>query len=146
MQPEQRLPTEADFLDPHSQDLDERHAVRMFLGKTPEEAEAMFRQNFLFYHEDLTYMRAPAFRFYMLPAIRYLLSGHARGDSDAAHSFCYVLESRLECDPVALAPIAPVVLAAIDNMLKSFDRFDCDLEIYGDLPSRYRAVAARLAA
>jgi hypothetical protein len=141
-----QLPAEADFLDPRSQDLDQRHAVKTFLGKTPEQAEAMFRQNFLFYQEDLTYMRTPAFRFYVAPAINYLLSQHARGDSDAASTFCYVLESRLKYDPDALAPIAPVVLDAIEKILADFDRFDCSPETYGDVPGRYRAVAARMAA
>lgn len=147
MQPGHRqLPAEADFLDPRSQDLDERHAVKMFLGKTPEEAEAMFRQNFLFHQEDLTYMRPEAFRFYLLPAIKYLLSEHASGDSDAASTFCYVLESRLEHDPDALVPIAPVVLDAIEKIVAGFERFECSPEIYGDVPARYKAVAARLAA
>jgi beta-phosphoglucomutase len=89
------LPVEADFADPRSQDLDERCTVRMFLGKTPEKAEAMFREHFLYHQEHLTYMRAPAFRFYVIPAIKYLLSEDANGDSDAASTFCYVLESRL---------------------------------------------------
>ena len=146
MQPGQsQLPEEADFLHPRSQDLDERHALKMFLGKTPEQAEAMFRENFLFYQEDLTYMRAPAFRFYLLPAIMYLLSQDANGDSDAASTFSNVLESRLKRDPDALAPIAAVVLAAIEKILADFDRFDCSPEIYGDVPARYRTVAARLA-
>jgi hypothetical protein len=147
MQPEQsQLPAEADFVDPRSQDVDERHAVKMFPGKTPEEAEAMFRQNFLFYQEDLTYMRAPAFRFYVLPAIKYLLSDNANGDSDAASTFCYVLESRFKYDPDALKPIVAVVLDAIEKILAVFDRFDCSPDIYGDVPSRYRVVAARLGA
>ena len=147
MQPGQsQLPAEADFLDPRSQDLDERHALKMFLGKTPEQAAAMFRQNSLFYQEDLTYMRAPAFRFYVLPAINYLLSEDANGDSDAASTFCSVLESRLKHDPDALKPIVPIVLDAIEEILAGFDRFECSPEIYGDVPNRYRAVAARLAA
>jgi hypothetical protein len=147
MQPGQtQLPAEADFLDPRSQDLDERHALKMFLGKTPEQAEAMFRQDFLGYQEDLTYMRAPALRFYVLPAIKYLLSDDANGDSDAASTFCYVLELRLKDDPDALTPIAPIVLDAIENILRDFDRFECAPHIYGDVPSRYRAVAARLPA
>ena len=141
-----QLPTETDFLDPRSQDLDERHAVKMFLGKTPEEAEAMFRQNFLFYQEDLTYMRAPAFRFYVLPAITYLLSEEANGDSDAVSTFCYLLESRLKSEPEALAPIASVVLDAIVKILAHFDRFECSPEIYGDVRARYKMMAARLAA
>ena len=105
----------------------------MFLGKSPDQAEAMFRQNFLSYQEDLTYMRARAFRFYVLPAIRYLLSEGANGDSDAASTFCYVLESRLQHDADALIPIAPIVLDAIERILSSFDRFQCPPDIYGDL-------------
>lgn len=105
MKPKQsQLPTEEDFLDPRSQDLDERHSITMFLGKTQEEAETMFRQNFLFYQEDLTCMRAPAFRFYVIPAIKYLLSKEANGDSDAASTFCYVLESRLDAMLTLLFP------------------------------------------
>src|SRR4051812_31482907 len=105
---EGRPPAEIDFRDPSSQHLDERHAVEMFLGKTPEQAEAMFRENFLYYQEDLTYMRAPAFRFYLLPAIKYLLSNDASGNADAASTFSYVLEARLENDPDALVPVAPL--------------------------------------
>jgi hypothetical protein len=144
-QGQSQLPTEIDFLDPRSRDLDERHAVKVFLGKTPDEAEAMFRENFLFYQEDLTYMRAPAFRFYVVPAIKYLLSADANGDSDAASTFCDVLESRLKYDPGALEPIVPVVLDAIEKILVGFDRFDCSPDIYGDVPSRYRSVATWLA-
>ncbi len=147
MKPKQsQLPTEEDFLDPRSQDLDERHSITMFLGKTQEEAETMFRQNFLFYQEDLTCMRAPAFRFYVIPAIKYLLSKEANGDSDAASTFCYVLESRLERDVDALVPIASIVVDAIRQILADFDRFECSPEIYGDVPARYRAVAVRLTA
>jgi hypothetical protein len=147
MQPgKSQLPNEADFIDPRSQDLDERHAVRTFLGKTPEQAETMFCQNFLSYQEDLTYMRAPAFRFYVLPAINYLLSEAANGDADAVSTFCYVLESRLKYDADAMTPILPVVLVAIEKILASFDRFECSRDIYGDVPGRYRAVARRLAA
>ena len=143
---ENPLPTAADFAEPRTEDLDERHAVRTFLGKTPEQAEAMFRENFLYYQECLTYMRPPAFRFYVLPAIRYLLSRDADGDSDAASTFCYVLESRLRDHPEALAPIALAVLDAVERILRGFDRFDCTPDIYGDVPGRYRAVAAKLAA
>jgi hypothetical protein len=141
-----QLPTEADFLNPRSENLDERHAVAMFLGKTPEEAEAMFCENFSCYYEDLLHMRAPAFRFYVLPAIRYLLSESANGDSDAASMFCFVLELRFKHDPDALQPIVAVVLDAIEKILAGFDRFKCAPKIYGDVPSRYRALAARLTA
>ncbi len=138
------LPVADDFLDPRSRDLDEHHAVQMFLGKTPEQAQEIFRQNFLFYQEDLTYMRAPAFRFYVVPAIAYLTGGSATGDSDAASTFCHVLESRLNADPGALAPIRSFIAGAIRQVLDRFDLYECDSEIYGEVPSRYRDLIRRL--
>ena len=141
---ESSLPTEQDFLAPRSRNLDERHALKVFGGKTPEQAEAMFRRNFSFYQEDLTYMRGPAFRFYMVPAMRYLTSDAAVGDPDAASTFCSLLELRLGDDPAALVPIAPLVIATVERVLRHFDQYGCSPEIYGDVPGRYRAVVARL--
>lgn len=139
-----QLPVVGDFLTPWSTDLDERNAVEMFLGKTADEAEAMFRQNFVVYQEDLSNMRVPAFRFYVLPAMKYLVSEFADGDSDAASTFCFVLEDRFRRDPEALAPIAEMVVGVIRQILEKFDRFDCSPDIYGDVPARYRNIVARL--
>jgi len=126
--------------------MDEEYALRMFLEKTLAQAEAMFREQFSLHWEDLTYMRAPAFRFYLPAAIKYLLSEDANGDADAASTFCYVLESRLARDPAALIPIAPAVEDAIQKILANFDRFECSPEAYGDVPSRYKALADKLVA
>jgi hypothetical protein len=139
-----QLPIESDFIDSQSRDLDERHAVKMFLGKTRARAEEMFRQNFLFYQEDLTYMRPAAFRFYLIPAMQYLLSDAAAGDSDAASTFCHMLEHRLRTEPETLKQMKDVVLDAIRRILDSFARYACSPEIYGDVPARYRELACRL--
>ena len=56
-------------------DLDERSALEHFFGKSREEALALFRDNFCYYVEDLTYMGDKAF-FYYLGAVRdYLEEG-----------------------------------------------------------------------
>ncbi|WP_435007341.1 hypothetical protein P12x_004665 [Tundrisphaera lichenicola] len=47
--------------------LDERAAVRRFLGKDLRQARELFRDNFLAYQEDLMRMGPRAFAFY-LPA------------------------------------------------------------------------------
>ena len=143
---EHQLPAESDFLDSRSRDLDERHAVKMFLGKTPEQAEEMFRHNFFFCYEDLLHMQATAFRFYVIPAIRYLTGDAASGDSDAVSTFCYVLEDRLKNDPEALKPIVPILLNAIQKILNGFARYDCASDVYGDLPTRFRKLTQQLGA
>jgi hypothetical protein len=141
-----QLPIKSDFLNWWSRDLDEQYAVKKFLGKTPDEAEEMFRRDFLSCQEDLGAMKATAIRFYLLPAIRYLLSESATGDSDAASTFCFMLEQRLKLDPDSLAPVVSIVLDTIRQILEHFARFDCSPEIYGDVPARYEKVAKRLEA
>src|SRR5580704_9995421 len=76
------LPTEEEISVFDS--LDERWAVIHFLGKDLEQAQALFRENFLHYQEALMWMGPKAFRFYVLAAIKYLLSEESNGNSDAA--------------------------------------------------------------
>src|ERR671921_640189 len=94
---ETRLPTgdEINVFD----SLDERTAVQHFLGKDLKQAEALFRENFLAYQEDLMWMGPMAFRFYVPAAIDYLLSEEADHDADAVNSFCTLIEFRLDHEP-----------------------------------------------
>ena len=126
--------------------LDEQHAVKVFLGKDLEQAEALFRENFLYYQEDLMWMGPKAFAFYVAAAIRYLLSAESDGDSDAANTFCGLVEFRLDCEPAKIAPVGTLIREAILVMLENFDRYDCDRAIYGDLSARYCALLLRLEA
>jgi hypothetical protein len=80
-----RLPTAKDISPKFGTDYegnDERCAREHFLGKSLDEAEALFRQNALFYEEDLLWMGAPAFRYYVPAFIRYIRSEHSRCDPD----------------------------------------------------------------
>ena len=52
--------------------LDERSACEHFLGKSLDEADALFRENWLYYQEDLMFMGISAFRFYVQAAIRFI--------------------------------------------------------------------------
>jgi hypothetical protein len=124
--------------------LDERDAVEHFLGKDLEQARALFGDNFLRYQEDLVWMGPRAFCFYVPAAIEYLRSSESDGNADAASSFCHVLEFRLECDPVGIAPARMALREGIRAILDGFDRYECNREIYGDVAARYREVLARL--
>ena len=57
--------------------LDERDACEHFLGKNIDEAEALFREDFLCYQEDLMWMGPRAFRYYVHAAINYIHSDAA---------------------------------------------------------------------
>src|SRR5687767_6247100 len=103
-----RLPTAKDISPRYGTDYDgndERCAREHFLGKSLDEAEALFRKNALFYEEDLLWMGAPAFRYYVSAFIRYIRSEHSRCDPDAINCFASLLAQRAE-QTVDVAPIA----------------------------------------
>ena len=123
---------------------DEQHALENFLVKTLEQAQELFRANFLSRQEDLSYMGPVAFRFYVPAAINYLASPEADSDSDAASSFCHLIESRLAQEPAEVAPVKSVIYDGILAILEDFDRFNCRDYVYGDVAGRYRSLLASL--
>lgn len=137
-----RLPTASEINVFDS--LDEQHAAKHFLGKDLEQAEALFRENFLYYQEDLMFMGPKAFAFYVRAAIRYLLSAESDYDADAANTFCGLIEFRLDTEPAEIAPVGPLIREGILGMLENFERYTCDGAIYGDVAARYRALIPRL--
>jgi hypothetical protein len=124
--------------------LDERCAVEHFLGKNLEQAQALFRENFLRYQEDLMWMGPIAFRFYVPAAINYLASKDADHNADAASSFCALIEFRLDNDAAEIAPVRSIIREGILEILGDFDRYECDRDIHSNVDERYRALIRRL--
>src|SRR5580765_3333483 len=124
--------------------LDERCACDHFLGKNLDEAEALFRDNFLCYQEDLMFMGPRAFRYYVHAAMQYLISPDASGDSDAASSFAGLLEFRLEHEKSEVMPVAGELAQICKYLFDNIGRFQCEPSIYGDVGARYAALRNRL--
>ena len=80
-----KLPT-AKEINPCDENLDGRVACKMFLGRSLDEAEALFRENSCYYQEGLMWMGPVAFRFYVTAAIWYIKSAAAAGDSNRGHA------------------------------------------------------------
>ena len=121
--------------------LDERSACEHFLGKTLHEAEKLFRENSLYYQEDLQWMGPVAFRYYVTAAISYIRSQAAIGDSDIISCLAGILKSRLEHEPNELRPVADRLAYICDYMIDHYDKFEVTREIYGDI--RVRLVTLR---
>jgi hypothetical protein len=123
--------------------LDERTAAAHFLGKNLQQAEELFRENFLYYQEDLMWMGPKAFCYYVPAAVAYLISAASDGDSDAASSFCGVLEFRLDDDREAMLPVFAHLRGALEFIISNYAKYGCDLAIDGDVASRYRTLLTR---
>jgi hypothetical protein len=134
-----QLPT-ASEINPTPGNLDEQCAARNFLGKTLGQAEAMFREAALLYQEDLMFMGAPAFRFYVPAAINYIRSDAAAADSDMINCFAGILEFRLEYEAGEMVAVAPLLASACRHIVDGYERFDVTPAIYGDLRPRYKSL------
>jgi len=140
--PSKSLPTASDINIFDS--LDERAAVDRFLGKWRDEIEARCREGFAMrVIHDLRWMGDPTFAYYVEAVVNYLESDASADDSDAVNCFIGMIEFRLADNPPAGAPW-PSVLRGIDHVLGCYDRHQVIEEIYGDLPSRYRAVRGQI--
>ncbi len=108
------LPT-AEELNPYD-DLDGRVACRHFLGKSLAEAEALFRENEIYYQEDLMWMGSQAFCFYVQAAMN-----HVRREPTKPAAFLAgltsTLEFRIETDVDGLRPVARLLLEFLQELL-----------------------------
>ena len=141
-----RLPTAKDISPRYGTDYesnDERGAREHFLGKSLDDAQALFRKNALYYQEDLLWMGAPAFRFYVPAFIRYIQSEDSRSDPDAINCFASLLEQRAE-EVEDVAPIAGALADACRYILQHYEKFEAEPSIYGDLRPRYASLVSRL--
>jgi hypothetical protein len=133
------LPT-AREINPVREDLDGKCAEKHFLGKTLEQAEAMFREASLVYQEDLMFMGPIAFRFYVQAAISYIQSEAATDDSDIINCFAGILDHRLEFEAEELIPVAPQLASVCRYIVEHYDRFALTPDIYGDLRPRFQSL------
>jgi hypothetical protein len=122
--------------------LDEQAACAHFLGKDIEEAEALFRENALYFQEDLLWMGLSAFLYYAEAAIRYIESPAAYGDSDIVRCWTAILEFRRDVDGIeALSPIGRRLAESLDFILANWRRFEIYEDDQPDLDGRIKALS-----
>jgi hypothetical protein len=124
--------------------LDERVACDHFLGKSLDEAEALFRENSLYYQECLMWMGPIAFRYYVQAVIKYIQSDASTGDDHIISCLAGILEYWLEFEPLELVAMVPQLAAVCRYILDHYDRYAIDPNIHGDLRPRYQALLPRL--
>ena len=133
-------PPTAQEINPTPKNFDEQRAVENFLGKSLEEAEAMFRENAFAVVDDLMWMGPVAFRFYVPAAIHFSQSEAAKGEGDFINGFISVLKHRLEFEADELRPVAEQLASGCDYLIQHHNRFNLMPEIDGDVPARLAAL------
>jgi hypothetical protein len=133
-----RIPTGADWGEINHDDLDAAWAYKTFLGKSFNEAVAMFQENALYYQEDLQSMPAAAFNFYAPALVKYITSPQAAGDSDGASSFLHMVSWMLKTQRnIISSDTESLLLAAAEQVSRDQAFYDADVAIYGDFKEEY---------
>ena len=123
--------------------LDERVACDHFLGKSLEQAEALFREISLYYQEDLMWMGPTAFRFYVQSYINYLQNDSAADDIDI-RCFASILEHRMGVEAAELIAIAPLLAIACRAITNRYDEYSIKPETDDDLILQFELLEQRI--
>ena len=138
------LPSETDWRR-EAWTLDIPYAYKHFLGKTREEAVQLFVENSLLYQEDIMFMPAACFRYYVHSYMDYLMSDQSAGDSDGASCFFGVVDVRHDDVRCADEHLKQTVRNVLARLASRQSWYDASPEIYGDFGVRADACLKLLA-
>ena len=129
------LPSERD-INPH-RDNDGNVAAEHFFGKSLHDAENLFRENSLYYQEDLMWMGPKAFCFYVKAAFSYLQSRYSNEDADMVNCLHSTIKLRLEQDSKEMDSALHELITGCRYILANWSKFEVDDKIFGDLKKGY---------
>jgi hypothetical protein len=134
------LPTEKDINVYNS--LDEIVAAEHFLNKTLDEAEGMFRDDSVYYQEDLMWMGPRAFGFYLQAMNNYLKSEYSKGDDHIIYCLYQVILFKIEGNELSFA--ISEVNEMIDYITRNYAKFSIDENVYGNLLEKYGEIRSEI--
>ena len=136
-----KIPNKSDWGGIEKDNLDAECAFKHFSGMSLNEAEKMFRDNALYYQEDLLSMPSVAFNFYAPVFARYILSDNAKFDSDGASSFLHMILELLQSNrSLATSETEAILLEAALIVANKQKFYDADIDIYGEFFELYNKI------
>ena len=133
-----RTPSKSSWGVIEKNNLDAECAFKQFAGKSPEEAEKMFRDNALHYQEDLLAMPSIAFNYYAPVFAKYVLSHSAKSDSDGASSFLHMVIELLQANrSLANQKTEQILISASKHVAMRQAFYNADIDIYGEFSELY---------
>ena len=126
------IPSEADWGD--SKDQDVAYAKKMLLGRSNAEMRLELKEMFLPRYQDVYWMPAVPFHYYMVGLTDFLMAEDNAFDDDRDQvSACYMdaVERRLSDDVPAIVPIVDVVLTGLAFIRRNVAKIEWDPEFYG---------------
>ena len=136
-----KIPNKSEWGTIEKGNLDAEWAFKQFSGKSLEDAEEMFRENALYYQEDLISMPSIAFNCYAPVFAKYILSDHSESDSDGASSFLHMVIELLQANRFLATPeTIEILLDAAKIVSNRQEYYDADVDIYGEFSELYKQI------
>lgn len=139
-----RIPTAKDWAGAEA-DLAARHARTLLLGKSLDEALAVFGQGRSIERADeLRHVPRRPFQYYVFAFATFVRSDAAQGDADSASCFLRLLLWREEADPGSVAQVWPRLAPMARAVWGRQAWYEADPAIYGSFVEMGRALEALL--
>lgn len=132
------IPSEADWGN-YQSDQDQQYVYKMFFGKNFEQVIPRFERNAIEACDELRFIAAVPFRYYLLAFASYMLSDLVlknRMASDAASCFIGLVHEKLLSARDDIAPIIIDLIPAIEFVANNQSLFDADIDIYGNFKDK----------
>lgn len=122
--------------------LDEEHAYKQFFGLSVSEAQKKFKENALFYQEDLYYMPLAVFSYYVYAYINHIISEDSFEDSDGASAFMSLVLWQLEDESEYIIDdeLMKKLIKTSELVSNRQEYYDADVDIYGSFKETYEKI------
>lgn len=140
------IPSALDWGD-FTSDRDVKYAHEQFFGKDLDEALIRIENHVLTACEDLRFMPAIPFRYYMLAFRNYLLDPRtvkSNSAPDAANCFLGLVLGKLSDSFDDIRPILSEIMPTVEYVAKNQVLFDADMDIYGDFTDKLAEIKQRV--
>jgi len=136
-----KVPSKSEYGVIERDNLDAECAFNQFVGKLLDDAQGMFRENALYYQEDVILMPSIVFNCYAPVFAIYILSDNAETDSDGASSFLHMIIELLQENRLFASSKTVSLLLDTANIVSNRQNFyDADIDIYSDFSELYNKI------
>jgi hypothetical protein len=141
------IPTKNDWGDIDRHDLDASYAYKRFFGKTLAQVLPYFEDAVLEAAEDLRYMPAIPFRYYIFAFKEFLLSEKAMSSegncievTGGADVFLNLIHDKLTNFPSHIVSVMFELMPVVEFIAMNQDLYGAPVSIYGSFPERLREI------
>ena len=136
------VPTEEDWGNWSSGDLDVAYAHKIFAGKTNLEVQPDFYRCVIERTDELRWMPKVPFQYYILGFRDFVISGKfaSYDSSDAASCFLGLIEEKLQTQPDYVVPVMQELIPAVEYVAEHQEQYAADAGIYGNFMEKRKSI------